>query len=186
MKAVLQLAESGTFLGQVDLFKVRGKFASTDAYEDHFILPKGKILLVTHRRVSLLQVRRAYTLVTLCLSIIQSNSLYAWFQVPMMTQRKFNPAKDPCSVIWDVLWDDLVTLETTHGKKDAPGSLPSKLILYLKAKPANSREAVHLIKCNRGSDQATTIYSSIDKVYRTYGPNAIKVHKLLNTNDIYT
>uniref|UniRef100_A0A453NY09 Uncharacterized protein n=1 Tax=Aegilops tauschii subsp. strangulata TaxID=200361 RepID=A0A453NY09_AEGTS len=92
----------------------------------------------------------------------------------MMTQRKFNPAKDLCSVIWDVLWDDLVTLETTHGKKDAPGSLPSKLILYLKAKPANSREAVHLIKCNRGSDQATIIYSSIDKVYRTYGPNAIK------------
>ena len=58
MKAILQLAESGTFLGQVDLFKVRGKFASTDAYEGHFILPKGKILIITQRRVLLLQVRQ--------------------------------------------------------------------------------------------------------------------------------
>lgn len=56
MKIILQLAESGSFLGQVDLFKVRGKFALTDAYEDHFLLPKGKILVVTHQRVILLQV----------------------------------------------------------------------------------------------------------------------------------
>lgn len=56
MKVILQLAESGSFFGQVDLFKVRGKFALTDAYEDHCMLPKGKILMVTHRRVILLQV----------------------------------------------------------------------------------------------------------------------------------
>ncbi|KAL6841988.1 hypothetical protein ACP4OV_028188 [Aristida adscensionis] len=148
-QVILHLAECATFLGQVDIFKIRGKFASTDAYEDHFLLPKGKILLITHRRVLLLQ-------------------------VPMMTQRKFNPAKDPCSVIWDVLWDDLVTVEMTHGKKDLPGSLPSKLILYLKAKPSNSKEVVRLVKCNRGSEQATIIYSAIDKAYKAYGPNSIK------------
>jgi vacuolar protein sorting-associated protein 13A/C len=56
MKVILQLAESGSFFGQVDLFKVRGKFALSDAYEDHFLLPKGKILVVTHRRIILLQV----------------------------------------------------------------------------------------------------------------------------------
>lgn len=56
MKAILQLAESGSFFGQVDLFRVRAKFALTDAYEDHFMLPKGRIILVTHRRVILLQV----------------------------------------------------------------------------------------------------------------------------------
>ncbi|XP_062219043.1 uncharacterized protein LOC133918926 [Phragmites australis] len=148
-QAILHLAECATFLGQVDIFKIRGKFASTDAYEDHFLLPKGKILLITHRRVLLLQ-------------------------LPMMTQRKFNPAKDPCSVIWDVLWDDLVTVEMTHGKKDPPGSLPSKLILYLKAKPSNSKEVVRLVKCNRGSDQATIIYSAIDKACKAYGPDSLK------------
>jgi hypothetical protein len=56
LKVILQLAESGSFFGQVDLFKVRGKFALSDAYEDHFMLPKGKIIVVTHRRVMLLQV----------------------------------------------------------------------------------------------------------------------------------
>ncbi|AQK59128.1 calcium-dependent lipid-binding family protein [Zea mays] len=92
----------------------------------------------------------------------------------MMTQRKFNPTKDPCSVIWDVLWDDLVTVEMTHGKKDPPDSWPSKLILYLKAKPSNSKEIVRLVKCNRGSDQASIIYSAIDKAYKAYGPNSLK------------
>lgn len=58
MQAILHLAECATFLGQIDIFKIRGKFASTDAYEDHFVLPKGKILVITHRRVLLLQVRQ--------------------------------------------------------------------------------------------------------------------------------
>lgn len=58
MKVILQLAESVSFLGQVDLFKVRGKFALSDAYEDHFSLPKVKFLVVTHRRILLLQVSR--------------------------------------------------------------------------------------------------------------------------------
>lgn len=56
-QVILQLAESGSFFLQVDLFKVRGKFALSDAYEDHFSLRKDKILVVTHRRVILLQVR---------------------------------------------------------------------------------------------------------------------------------
>ena len=53
---MLQLAESGSFFSQVDLFKVRAKFALTDAYEDHFLLPKGRIVVITHRRVILMQV----------------------------------------------------------------------------------------------------------------------------------
>ena len=179
MKAILHLAECATFLGQIDIFKIRGKFASTDAYEDHFVLPKVKILLVTHRRVLLLQVRPFLLMMCHFFFTCQSDfitCLHSWFQLPMMTQRKFNPAKDPCSVIWDVLWDDLVTVEMTHGKKDPPGSLPSKLILYLKARPSNSKEVVRLVKCNRGSDQATIIYSAIDKAYKAYGPNSVKVH----------
>jgi len=75
VKAILHLAECATFLGQIDIFKIRGKFASTDAYEDHFLLPKGKILLITHRRVLLLQVRHLFLF--LChsfhLSLCQSN-----------------------------------------------------------------------------------------------------------------
>ncbi|KAF5752107.1 hypothetical protein HS088_TW01G00014 [Tripterygium wilfordii] len=147
-QVILQLAESGSFFGQVDLFKVRGKFALSDAYEDHFMLPKGKILVVTHRRIILLQ---------------QPNNIIA--------QRKFSPARDPCSVLWDVLWNNLVTMELTHGKKDIPKSPPSRLILYLRTRPTEMKEQVRILKCSPESHQALEVYSSIDRAMNTYGPN---------------
>ncbi|KAJ4843890.1 hypothetical protein Tsubulata_025940 [Turnera subulata] len=151
-QVILQLAESGSFFSQVDLFKVRGKFALSDAYEDHFILPKGKILVVTHRRVMLLQ-QPSY----------------------IMAQRKFSPARDPCSVLWDVLWGDLVTMELTYGKKDLPKAPPSRLILYLQSRPTESKEQMRVVKCSRDTDQALEIYSSIERAMNTYGRNLSKL-----------
>ncbi|CAH2036004.1 unnamed protein product [Thlaspi arvense] len=150
-QVILQLAESGSFLGQVDLFKVRGKFALTDAYESHFILPKGKVLMITHRRVILLQ---------------QPSNI--------MGQRKFIPAKDACSIQWDVLWTDLVTMELTDGKKDQPNSPPSRLILYLKSKPHDSKEQVRVVKCSPNTKQAFEVYSAIDQAINLYGQDASK------------
>ncbi|KAL6576075.1 hypothetical protein OROHE_000546 [Orobanche hederae] len=146
-QAILQLAESGSFFVQVDLFKVRGKFALTDAYEDHFPLPKGRIILVTHRRVLLLQ---------------QPSNLIA--------QKKFNPARDPCSVLWDVAWDDLATMELIHGKKDNHNAPPSRVILYLHSKLLDGKEQIRIIKCHRDSNQAFEVYSSIEQARSTYGP----------------
>lgn len=148
-QVILQLAESGSFFGQVDLFKVRGKFALTDSYEDHFLLPKGKILMVTHRRVMLLQ--------------------QTW-----ISQRKFSPARDPCSILWDVLWDNLVTMELTQGKKDHPKAPPSRLLLYLPTKSSEFKEQVRIVKCSPESRQALDVYSSIERVMSTYGPNQSK------------
>ncbi|KAK7264763.1 hypothetical protein RJT34_32373 [Clitoria ternatea] len=150
-QVILQLAESGSFLGQVDLFKVRGKFALSDAYEDHFMLPKGKILMVTHRRLILLQ---------------QPSNIIA--------QRKFIPARDPCSILWDILWDDLGTMELTHGKKDNPKAPPSRLILYLQSRSLDVKENVRIVKCSPGSRQALQVYSSIDHALNTYGPTVSK------------
>ncbi|KAG7594430.1 Vacuolar protein sorting-associated protein 62 [Arabidopsis thaliana x Arabidopsis arenosa] len=150
-QVILQLAESGSFLGQVDLFKVRGKFALTDAYESHFILPKGKVLMITHRRVILLQ---------------QPSNI--------MGQRKFIPAKDACSIQWDILWNDLVTMELTDGKKDQPNSPPSRLILYLKAKPHDPKEQFRVVKCSPNTKQAFDVYSAIDQAINLYGQNALK------------
>lgn len=153
-QAILQLAESGSFFLQVDLFKVRGKFALSDAYEDHFSLRKDKILLVTHRRVILLQI---------------SN---------IMTQKKFNPARDPCLVLWDVLWEDLATMELTTGKKDHVGAPPSKLILYLKSKTSENNDQTRVIKCYRDTKQAIEVYTSIDQAMATYAPKDAKdMHK---------
>ncbi|KAI5381825.1 hypothetical protein KIW84_040789 [Lathyrus oleraceus] len=151
-QVILQLAESGSFFGQVDLFKVRGKFALSDAYEDHFMLPKGKIFMVTHRRVILLQ---------------QPSNIIA--------QRKFSPAKDPCSIVWEILWDDFCTMELMHGKKDNPKSPPSQLILYLQSRSLDVKENVRAVKCYPESHQALQVYSSIDHALSIYGPNASKV-----------
>ncbi|KAG9446693.1 hypothetical protein H6P81_012821 [Aristolochia fimbriata] len=150
-QVILQLAESGAFFGQVDLFKVRGKFALSDAYEDHFLLPKGKIVIVTHRRVLLLQ---------------QPSNIIG--------QRKFNPARDPCSVLWDVLWDDLATMELTHGKKDSSRSPPSRLILYLINRSPDTRESTRVMKCTRDTQQAFEIYCSIDQAINSFGPTRSK------------
>ena len=35
-QVLLQLVERGASFGQIDIFKVCGKFALSDAYEDHF------------------------------------------------------------------------------------------------------------------------------------------------------
>lgn len=150
-QAILQLAESGSFFGQVDLFRVRAKFALTDAYEDHFMLPKGRIILVTHRRVILLQ---------------QPSNLIA--------QKKFNPARDPCAVLWDVLLEDLVTMELTHGKKDLPNGAPSRLIMYLQSRTLEAKDQVRVIKCHRDSNQAFEVYSSIEQARSFYGPSQSK------------
>ncbi|KAG2726780.1 hypothetical protein I3760_01G128300 [Carya illinoinensis] len=150
-QVILQLAESGSFFGQVDLFKVRGKFALSDAYEDHFLLPKGKIFVVTHRRVILLQ---------------QPSNVIA--------QRKFSPARDPCSVLWDVLWDGLVMMELTHGKKDHQNSPPSRVIIYLQSRAMESKEVFRVIKCSRETNQAFEIYASIEQARNTYGSKLSK------------
>ncbi|GKV06822.1 hypothetical protein SLEP1_g18658 [Rubroshorea leprosula] len=149
-QVILQLAECGSFFGQVDLFKVRAKFALSDAYEGHFVLPKGKTLMVTHRRVILLQ------------------------QTSNITHRKFNPARDPCSVLWDVTWDNLATIDLTHGKKDQPKAPPSRLILYLNIRPTEMKEQVRVIKCSRDTRQALDIHSSIIQAMQTFGQNASK------------
>lgn len=56
VQMIMQLAERGTYFGQYDIFKERAKFATSDAYEDHYNLPKNRSLIITHRRVLLLQV----------------------------------------------------------------------------------------------------------------------------------
>ncbi|XP_021714350.1 uncharacterized protein LOC110682332 isoform X2 [Chenopodium quinoa] len=146
-QVILQLAESGSFLRQVDLFKVRGKFALSDAYEDHFMLPKGKIFIVTHRRAVLLQ---------------------------QPLNIKFSAAKDPCSILWDVIWDDLVTMELTHGKKDQPNAPPSRVILYLQTKSIETKDQFRKVRCNRDSNQAFKVYAAIEQAMSTYGPNKSK------------
>lgn len=94
----------------------------------------------------------------------------------IIAQRKFSPARDPCSILWDVLWDDLGTMELTNRKKDSPKAPPSQLILYLHSRSLDSKENIRIIKCNPESKQALDVYLAIEHAMNTYGPNASKVY----------
>ncbi|XP_057487524.1 uncharacterized protein LOC130773593 isoform X2 [Actinidia eriantha] len=79
---ILYLAEASRHFGCTEIFKEPSKFAWSDYYEDHFIVPYQRIVLVTNKRVMLLQ----------CLS-------------PDKMDEK------SCKIMWDVSWEELMTVE---------------------------------------------------------------------------
>ncbi|KAH7429913.1 hypothetical protein KP509_09G071300 [Ceratopteris richardii] len=150
---LLQLAEGSSMFGPVDIFKIRGKFATTDAYEDHFSLPEGKMLIITHCRVILLQ-----------------------HPTSNIKPKKTDLMKDPCSVLWDVTWENLGTIELARGKQDSLSQPASRLILHLRtaapeAHRTDMKDSVHVIKCDSKSNQAVIIYSAIQQALSRYGPD---------------
>ncbi|KAL3679175.1 hypothetical protein R1sor_022131 [Riccia sorocarpa] len=152
-QVLMQLAERGAIFGPIDLFKVRGKFAMSDAYEDHFNLPKGRTLMITHRRIIMLQ-----------------------HPTGVIVQKRADLLKDPCTVTWDVTWDDFMTMELAHGKEEPPTLPPSRLIIHLRnwsqdTRLFDSKEIARIVKCHPGTKQAVEIRLAIQKAYDTYGPN---------------
>ncbi|XP_051144600.1 uncharacterized protein LOC127260739 isoform X2 [Andrographis paniculata] len=79
---ILFLAEASRNFGCTEIFKEPSKFAWSDCYEEHFVVPYQRIVLVTNRRVMLLQ----------C-------------SAPDKMDRK------PCKILWDVPWDEVMALE---------------------------------------------------------------------------
>lgn len=53
---VLYLGEASRQFGCTEIFKEPSKFALSDYYEEHFTVPHQRIVLVTNKRVMLLQV----------------------------------------------------------------------------------------------------------------------------------
>lgn len=150
---LLQLAEHSSIFGPMDIFKMRGKFAMSDAYEDHYDLPKGRTLIVTHRRVILLQ-----------------------HPTNIIVQKKPDLLKDPCTVLWDVVWKDLLTIELMPGKHEPQNAMPSRLALHLRtgsqdALIFDSKELVRIIKCHPNTDQADRIHDAILQAMTAYGPD---------------
>lgn len=56
LQMALYLAEASRYFACTDLFREPSKYAWSDYYEDHFIVPNQRIALVTNKRVILLQV----------------------------------------------------------------------------------------------------------------------------------
>lgn len=74
---ILYLAEASRRFGCTDIFKEPSKFAWSDLYEDHFIVPYHRIVLVTSKRVMLLQVLANHLIsVVAHVSYLKCNSTY--------------------------------------------------------------------------------------------------------------
>ncbi|XP_031125724.1 uncharacterized protein LOC116028070 isoform X1 [Ipomoea triloba] len=88
---ILYLAEERRHFGCTELFKEPSKFAWSDYYEDHFVVPYQRIVLVTNKRVMLLQ----------CVSPDKMD-------------------KKPCKIMWDVPWEELLALELAKAGYSKP------------------------------------------------------------------
>eukprot|EP00850_Spirogloea_muscicola_P005223 SM000023S07679 [mRNA] locus=s23:814661:836470:+ [translate_table: standard] len=150
---ILQLAKRGIF-GDIDLFRKRGKFAVTDAYEDHFNLPKGHSLMLTDRRVMMLQ-----------------------HPSGMVVAKNADILKKPCTIVWNIAWKDLMTVELVHGKDDPPESPPTRLLLHLRdwsqdTRIFDAKVIVRLVKCHPGTNQAMVVKDAIRQAMQVYGETA--------------
>ncbi|WVZ57683.1 hypothetical protein U9M48_008037 [Paspalum notatum var. saurae] len=87
----LYLAEASRYFACTDLFREPSKYAWSDYYEDHFILPNQRIALVTNKRVMLLQ----------CLDLDKMD-------------------KKPSKILWDVPWEEVLALELAKAGYQRP------------------------------------------------------------------
>ncbi|BFG31191.1 hypothetical protein CerSpe_174650 [Prunus speciosa] len=91
---ILYLAEAHRHFGCTEIFKEPSKFALSDYYEDHFVVPYQRIVLVTNKRVMLLQ----------CLAPDKMD-------------------KKPCKIMWDVPWEELMAVELAKAGCNQPSHL---------------------------------------------------------------
>ncbi|KAL8529518.1 hypothetical protein ACS0TY_006808 [Phlomoides rotata] len=137
---ILYLAEASRNFGCTEIFKEPSKFAWSDCYEDFFLVPYHRIVLVTSRRVMLLQ---------------------------SVAPERMD--KRPCKIMWDVPWEEVMSLELA--KAGYPN--PSHLIIHLKTFK-RGESFVRVIKCNteqlpdETESQAVRICSVVCKVWKAH------------------
>ncbi|KAK1438468.1 hypothetical protein QVD17_04277 [Tagetes erecta] len=137
---ILYLAEASRRFGCTDIFKEPSKFAWSDLYEDHFIVPYHRIVLVTSKRVMLLQ----------CLA-------------PEKMDKK------PCKIMWDVPWEDLMALELAKAGNPKPSHVILHLIKFKKADRFVRVIKCSTEEESEGSDpQAVRICLAVRKMWRAY------------------
>nr|XP_043638921.1 uncharacterized protein LOC122610015 [Erigeron canadensis] len=137
---ILYLAEASRRFGCTDIFKEPSKYAWSDLYEDHFIVPYHRIVLVTSKRVMLLQ----------CLSPEKMD-------------------KRPCKIMWDVPWEDLMALELAKAGNPKPSHLILHLIKFKRAESFVRVIKCSTEEESEGRDpQAVRICMAVRKMWKAY------------------
>lgn len=136
---VLHLAEVSRHFGCTEIFKEPSKFAWSDSYEEHFDLPHRLILLITNRRVLMVQCSSSNKTLT-----------------------------KPCKIQWDVPWDELLALELVKGDQQKPSHVILHLRNFKKFECFVRVIKVLAENDQEGTSQATVIYSFIQRLWNTY------------------
>ncbi|CAI6011354.1 unnamed protein product [Closterium sp. NIES-65] len=159
-QSILQLAEWGALTG-ASVFDIRekGKFALSDAYEDHFHLPARRILMITHQRTMLLEQ--------------PGGGALAGGRKPDLT-------REACSIVWAVAWGDLLSLEVMRGRDEPPSAPPSRVVLHLREWSADVRlldakEIARVVLCQAGTEQAQQVRDAIQRALDQFGPDRATV-----------
>ncbi|KAK6935059.1 Pleckstrin homology domain [Dillenia turbinata] len=137
---ILYLAEASLRLGCAEIFKEPSKFALSDYYEDHFIVPYQRIVLVTNKRVMLLQ-----------------------------SQALDKLGEKPCKIMWDVPWGELLAVELAKAGHPRPSHIILHLKTFRRSEPfvqvikCSAEE-----EYDRTESQAMRISALVLKMRRSY------------------
>ena len=91
----------------------------------------------------------------------------------LIQQKKPDLLKEPCTVTWDVMWDDLKTMELFHAKEESRQMPPSRLVIRVytnESRRFDTKETNFVVKCHPGTKQAVEIRNAIQQAVNTYGP----------------
>ncbi|GMH29787.1 hypothetical protein Nepgr_031630 [Nepenthes gracilis] len=137
---ILYLAEASHHFGCAEIFKEPSKFAWSDYYENHFVVPQQRIVLVTNKRTMLLQ----------C-------------QSPNKMDKK------PCKIMWDVPWEELLALELAKSKSPQPSLLILHLKTFKRSEAfARLIKCSSEQDPEDGEPQAVKICSAVRKMWKAY------------------
>ncbi|XP_075505709.1 uncharacterized protein LOC142542773 isoform X1 [Primulina tabacum] len=134
---VLYLAEASRSFGCTEIFKEPSKFAWSDCYSDHFVVPYQRIVLVTNRRVMLLQ----------CAA-------------PDRMEKK------PCKIMWDVPWENILALELAKAGYPSASHLIVHLKSFSRSENFVRVIKCNTEETSEGEPQAVQICSIVRKMLK--------------------
>nr|XP_009413254.1 PREDICTED: uncharacterized protein LOC103994598 isoform X1 [Musa acuminata subsp. malaccensis] len=139
---ILYLAEASRHLGCTDLFKEPSKYAWSDFYVDNYIVPYQRIVLITNKRIMLLQ----------CLSLDKLD-------------------KRPCKILWDVPWDDLLAIELAKAGYDKPSHLIIHLKNFRRSESFARLIRCNIGEDEEQEPQAVIICSTLRRTWKAHQTN---------------
>ncbi|XP_065619172.1 uncharacterized protein LOC112023786 [Quercus suber] len=136
---ILFLAEASRHFGCTEIFKEPSKFAWSDYYEEHFFVPYNRIVLVTNKRVILLQ----------CLA-----------------RDKLD--KKPCKIMWDIPWEELMAVELAKAGCNQPSHLILHLKNFRRSENFVRVIKCGVEELEGREPQAVRICSVVHKMWKAY------------------